>query len=54
MLTEDTMRNALAEQDEIIGWLAEQNKKLAQENEELIAIVNNFFEERSTDGSSIS
>lgn len=39
MLTENDLRVALAEQDKIIEWLAEQNKKLAEENEQLCEIV---------------
>ena len=39
MLTENDLRAALAEQDEVIAWLAEQNKKLTEENEQLCSMI---------------
>ena len=39
MLTENDLRTALAEQDEVIVWLVEQNKKLTEENEQLCEII---------------
>lgn len=44
-MSENDLRAALAEQDEIIAWLAEQNKKLTQENEELCEVVNALTKE---------
>ena len=38
-MDENDLRAALAEQDEVIAWLAEQNKKLTEENEQLCEII---------------